>query len=172
MSSPSAACPPYAGRILRVDLDGGKTWSEPTSDYAERWLGGRAVNTRILLNELPRGTGWEEPDNLLLFGAGLLVGTAAGGACRVSVESRNVFNEGIGSANMGGFWGAELKYAGFDHIVVRGRAKAPVFLVIRDGQAELRDASGLWGLSTWETEAAVRRALGDERMQDCAKRRW
>ncbi len=157
--------PPYAGRILRVDLDGGRTWSQPTAEYAERWLGGRAVNTWILLNELAPGTGWDEPANLLVFGAGLLVGTSAGGACRVSVESRNVFNEGIGSANMGGFWGAELKYAGFDHVVIRGQARRPVFLLIRDGQAQLREASSLWGLTTWDTEAAIRRELADERIR-------
>ena len=155
----------YAGAILRVDLSSGKIRIQPTADYANRWLGGRAVNTWILLEELDSGTAWDEPGNLLVFGAGVLVGTLAGGACRVSVESSNVFNQGVGSANMGGFWGAELKFAGFDHIVVRGRAASPVVLLIRDGAAELREASSLWGLSTWDTEARIRQELGDPRIR-------
>lgn len=149
-----------AGRILRVDLSHGSIWSEETAKYAERWIGGRAINSYILFNEVDPGTRWFDPENLLVFGAGALVGTSLG-ANRMSVDTKNVFNNGKGSANVGGHFAAELKYAGFDHIVISGRAKAPVYLWISDGKAELRDARDLWGKTTFETEATLQREFGD-----------
>ncbi len=104
-----------AGKILRVDLANSKVWTEPTEKYAKRWIGGRAINTWILLNELSPSVKWSDPANLLCFGVGALGGTLAPGACRVSVDTKNAFNNGIGSANVGGFWGPELKFAGFDN---------------------------------------------------------
>ena len=118
----------YAGNILRIDLTKNKIWTEPTEKYAKRWIGGRAINTWILLNELNPEVEWYSPQNLLAFGVGVLVGTLAGGACRVSVDTKNVFNNGIGSANVGGFFGAELKFAGFDNIIISGKAKSPVYI--------------------------------------------
>lgn len=117
-----------AGKILRVDLSRNKIWTEDTKKYAKRWIGGRAINTWILLNEMKPETKWSDPENILIFGAGALVGTLAPGACRVSVDSKNAFNNGKGSSNFGGHWGAELKYAGFDHIVITGKAEKPVYL--------------------------------------------
>ncbi|GAH94141.1 unnamed protein product, partial [marine sediment metagenome] len=83
---------------------------------------------------------WYDPQNLLTFGVGVLVGTLAPGACRVSVDSKNVFNNGIGSANVGGFFGAEIKFAGFDNIIISGKAKNPVYLWICNKNVEIRDA--------------------------------
>lgn len=153
-----------AGRILRVDLGDGTMTVEKSAEYATRTLGGRGTNSLLLLNEIEPGTTWDDPRNLLCFGAGSLVGTAAPGACRTDVATVNVFHGGKGSANVGGFWGAELKYAGFDHVVIRGKAEAPVYLFIHDGRAEIRDASWLWGKTTWETETLLRERLGDERI--------
>jgi aldehyde:ferredoxin oxidoreductase len=155
----------YAGSILRVNLTNGKIWTEPTEKYANRWIGGRAINTWILLNELNPEVKWNDPQNLLTFGVGVLVGTLAPGACRVSVDSKNVFNDGIGSANVGGFFGAELKFAGFDNIIISGRAKDPVYLWICDRKVEIRDAAFLWGKTTWETEKEIRQNLNDERIR-------
>jgi aldehyde:ferredoxin oxidoreductase len=149
-----------AGSILRVDLSQGTIWTEETAKYAERWIGGRSINSYILLNEVSPDTKWSDPENLLLFGAGALVGTSIG-ANRLSIDSKNVFNNGKGSANVGGHFAAELKYAGFDHIVVSGKADKPVYLWISDGQAELRDASVLWGKCTYETEDTLQQELGD-----------
>jgi len=158
----------YAGKILRVDLTNEEIWTEPTEKYAGRWLGGRAINTWILLNELDSQVKWSDPENLLAFGVGALVGTLAAGACRISVDTKNAFNNGIGSANVGGFFGAELRFAGFDNLVIRGRAKKPVYLQINDGTVEIRDASSIWGKTTWETEKSLRHELGDERIRVAA----
>jgi aldehyde:ferredoxin oxidoreductase len=149
-----------AGKILRVDLSDGRIWTEETAKYAERWIGGRAINSYILFNEIDPGTRWFDPENLLIFGAGALVGTSLG-ANRMSIETKNVFNNGKGSANVGGHFAAELKYAGFDHVVVSGKAETPVYLWISDGKAELRDAGALWGKTTYETEEMLQRELGD-----------
>lgn len=142
----------WAGRILRVDLTTGRITTEETQPFAASWIGGRALNSYLLLKEMAPETRWSDPDNLLIFGAGALVGTLAPGACRVSIETKNVFSGGKGSANVGGHFGAELKYAGFDHVVISGKAERPVYLFVHRGKAELRDARGLWGKTTFETE--------------------
>jgi aldehyde:ferredoxin oxidoreductase len=153
-----------AGKILRVDLSSGYIWTEETEKYAQRWIGGRAINSYILFDEMDPKTKWFDPENLLIFGVGSLVGTSPGG-CRVSVDTKSVFNNGKGSANVGGHFGAELKYAGFDHVVVIGKAEKPVYLWISDGTAEIRDAKDLWGKTTYETEETLHRELGDKRIR-------
>ena len=102
---------------------------------------------------------------MLIFGAGCLVGTLAPGACRISIDTKNVFNNGKGSANAGGNFGAELKYAGFDHVVITGKAESPVYLWIEDGKVEIRDAGSVWGKTTYETEEILQRELGDNRIE-------
>ena len=89
-----------AGKILRVDLGTGRTWTESSEPYAARTLGGRGTNSLILINEIGPGTKWSDPGNLLCFGAGSLVGTAAPGACRTDISTINVFSGGKGSANV------------------------------------------------------------------------
>lgn len=158
----------YAGNILRVNLTDSKIWTEPTEKYATRWIGGRSINTWILLNELNSDVKWSDPENLLTFGVGVLVGTLAPGACRVSVDTKNVFNNGIGSANVGGFFGAELKFAGFDNIIISGKAERPVYIWIHDREVEIKDASSIWGKTTWETEREIRKNLNDERIRVAA----
>lgn len=158
----------YAGKILRVDLSAGNIWTEPTEKHARRFVGGRAVNTWILLNELSPDVGWSDPENMIAFGPGMLVGTLAPGAGRTSVDTTNAFNDSMGSSNVGGFFGAELRFAGFDHVVIRGRAEEPVYLWMCDGEAEVRDASPMWGETTWETERAIREEIGDKRVRVAA----
>ncbi len=119
----------------------------------------------ILLDEMRPESKWSDAENMLIFGVGCLVGTLTPGACRVSVDTINVFNNGKGSANFGGHFGAELKYAGFDHVVITGKAKNPVYLWIHDRNAEIRDASSLWGKATDETEEILQRELGDSRIE-------
>ncbi len=149
------------GKILRVDLSNMRVWEETSEPYALRGLGGRGINSLIMLAEIPVGTKWHEPENLLCFGVGSLVGTLAPGASRVDVGSINVFSGGKGSANVGGFWGAEVKYAGFDNIIIAGKASCPVYLFISDGHAEIRDASFIWGKSVNETERILREHHAD-----------
>ena len=148
-----------AGKILRIDLGSGRVWTEETAGYANQFIGGRAINSFILLKEMDRGVKWSDPENLLIFGAGALVGTPAPGACRTSIETKNVFNNGKGSANVGGHFGPELKYAGFDHIVISGKSERPVYLFIRQGMVELRDARSIWGKTTFEAEEMLNQEL-------------
>ncbi len=152
-----------AGRILRVDLTTGRIWTDDMARYAARFLGGLAVNSYILLSETAPGTTWSDPGNPLIFGPGCLDGTLAPAANRVSIDTINAFNGGKGSANIGGYFGPELKYAGFDHLVITGKAERPVYLWITDGHAELRDAGHLWGKTIRETEEHLHRELGDDR---------
>ena len=157
-----------AGKILRVDLSSGKMSTEDTEKYAKRWLGGRAINDFILLSEMDPRTKWSDPENMLIFGTGCLSGTLAPGACRITIDTKNAFNNGKGSANAGGHFGPELKYAGFDHVIITGKAENPVYLWIHDGTAELRDASSVWGKTTYETEEILREQLGDDRIEIAA----
>ena len=154
-----------AGKILRVNLGTRRISTEDTEKYARRFIGGRTINSLILLNEMVPETKWSDPDNMLILGAGCLVGTLAPGACRVSIDTKSAYNDGKGSANFGGHFGAELKYAGFDNVVIIGRAENPVYLWVHDGDAELRDASSVWGKTTYETEEILREELGDNRIQ-------
>jgi len=154
-----------AGKILRVDLSNKKIWTVDTKKYIEKTLGGRGINSLIMLDEIDIGTKWYDPENLLCFGAGSLVGTIAPGACRVDVSSINVFSGGKGSANVGGFWGPELKYAGYDNIIIVGKSEKPVYLCIRDDKVEIRDASFLWGKDTYETENVLREDIKDEHIK-------
>ena len=113
----------------------------------------------------PRRRNGRIPENPIIFGAGCLVGTMVPGANRVSIETKNAWTGGKGSANFGGHFGPELKYAGFDHVVIMGRAEKPAYLWICDGQAEIRSADALWGKTASETEEILRRELGDDRIE-------
>lgn len=154
-----------AGKILRVDLSREKVWTEDTAPYAERFIGGRAINSYLLLKEMKPNIKWSDPENMLIFGVGCLVGTMAPAACRVSVDTKNAYTGGKGSANFGGHFGPELKFAGFDHVVITGKAEKPVYLWITDGSAEIRDAKSIWGKTTYETEEILHKELGDDRIE-------
>lgn len=152
----------YAGKILRVDLGSGSFFCEPTAKYARDWLGGSGIAQWILYNELKPWVTPYAPANRLIFSAGPLVGTLAPGASRMSADSKNAVTLGVGTSNADSFFGPELKYAGYDHIIIQGKARKPVYLWIDDDHVELRDASYLWGMTTWETLDAIRQELGDD----------
>lgn len=153
-----------AGKILRVDLSSGRVWTEDTMKYAEKFLGGRTLASYFLLTEMDPGTKWSDPENMLIFSPGILAGTLVYGASRTSIDSKNVFNDGKGSANFGGNFGPELKLAGFDMIVIIGKAKRPAYLWIHD-DVELRDARSVWGTTTLETDRILREELNDDRVE-------
>ncbi len=154
----------YGGRILRVDLTTGKLHEEPTEKYLN-WVGGRGINEWILFNELPVEAKPLDPENIFTIGVGPLVGTLSPFCSRVSVDTKNAFTGGVGSANCGGHFGAEMKYAGYDNLVFTGRSPEPVYLWLSDGKAELRDASELWGKTTWDTERAIRQRERDNEVR-------
>lgn len=156
----------YNGRILRVDLTEGRVWEENPEERVYRlYMGGSALSLYYLLRELKPGTDPLGPDNVLVFMSSVLSGAPIPGVARYTVAARSPLTGAFGEAEAGGFWGPELKMAGFDGIVIRGKAQKPVYLWIKDGKAEIRDASHLTGKDTGEVQRIIREELGDERIR-------
>jgi aldehyde:ferredoxin oxidoreductase len=154
------------GRILHVDLTSGETRIEqPSADVYRLLVGGRALIAYLLLRDMPSGIEPFSPDNLLIFAPGMLQGTNFPGAGRHGVGGKSPLTGALGSSEAGGWWGHELKRAGFDALVIRGRAECPVYIWINDGEVEIRNADHLWGLKTAPTEARIREELGDDRVR-------
>ncbi|MDI7277892.1 MAG: aldehyde ferredoxin oxidoreductase N-terminal domain-containing protein, partial [Anaerolineae bacterium] len=156
----------YTGRILRVNLTDGQVSVEtPPESFYRRYLGGHGFIAYYLLNEVPPGADPLGPDNALILAGGLVTGVPVAGGGRSHVGGKSPLTGLYGEADVGGFFGAELRLAGFDAIVVRGRAPQPVYLWVHDGEAEIRPAGHLWGLTTLECLRAVRQELGDRRIR-------
>jgi aldehyde:ferredoxin oxidoreductase len=154
------------GNILRVDLTAGKLAVEGISDdHYRRHLGGRGIIAHTLLTEAPAGIDPFGPENRLVFALGTLTGHPFVGSGRNSVGCKSPLTGGYGESEAGGFWGAELKKAGFEAVVIEGISPKPVYLSIKDGEAEIRDADRLWGLETADTDRAIREELGDRRIR-------
>lgn len=152
----------YTGKVLHVDLSSGSIEiEEPTADFYRRYLGGNGFVAYYLLKTVPAGADPLGPDNALVYAGGPMTGVPMGGAGRNAVGAKSPLTGLYGEADVGGFFGAEMRRAGFDAIVVRGKAETPVYLWVHDGEAELRPAEHLWGKTTLECEAAVRDELGD-----------
>ncbi|MDF1552677.1 MAG: aldehyde ferredoxin oxidoreductase family protein [Deferrisomatales bacterium] len=128
----------------------------------EKYLGGRGIDAYLLYNLLKPDTDPLGPDNVLTVSAGLLTGTPSPAPSRTHIGAKSPLTNLFGSANMGGFFGAELRYAGFDHLVVTGKADKPVYLWVNDGTIEIRDAAHLWGKDTVETMVTLREEMDDE----------
>ncbi len=154
----------WTGRILDVNLDGGSFRDRETMPYAERFLGGRGIATRIYWEEVTPDTGALEPENRLIFMAGALVATGAQGATRMTIMGKSPMRmpEGFCYGNLGGFFPAYLKRAGYDGVVVSGRAEKPVYVLVKDGVPELRDASELWGKGTYEVQKRLKETHGSK----------
>ena len=152
--------------VLRVDLSAGKlTVQEISDDHYRRYLGGRGFIAHTLLTEVPKGIDPFGPENRLVFALGTITGHPLAGSGRNSVGCKSPLSGGYGESEAGGFWGAELKRAGFEAVVIEGTAPAPVYLWINDGRAELRPADHLWGRETADTDRAIREELGDNRVR-------
>jgi aldehyde:ferredoxin oxidoreductase len=153
----------WVGRILQVDLDTSEISEFPTQPYAEKYLGGRGIGARLYWEKVKPETGAFDPENCLIFMTGPIVATGAQGATITTVVGKSpaTIPEGYCYGNLTGFVGAELKKAGFDGVVITGRAHRPVYLFIEDGRAELRDASGLWGRNGYETGRLLEQAHGE-----------
>jgi len=152
----------YLNRILRVDLSTGELSEEPISmEIAVAFVGGRGYGAKILYDELPPGTDPLCPKNKIIFMTGPLTGTAAPTSGRFSVSTKSPVTGTVLDANSGGYWGTELKRAGFDGIVIEGASETPVYLAILNGRAELRDASSLWGLDVFQTEDKLKGMVND-----------
>src|SRR5512143_2906424 len=156
----------YWGKILRVNLtDGTIKTEEYGDDWYRAYYGGRGFIAYFLLKEVPVGADPLGPENKLIFAMGPLTGGPFSGSGRSSVGAKSPLTGGYGEGDVGGFFGAELKHAGFDGIIFEGKSPKPVYLWVHDGQAEILDASHLWGLSTLESQDAIRAELGDKRIR-------
>jgi aldehyde:ferredoxin oxidoreductase len=156
----------FHNKILRVDLTNREiSVEEPGEVFFRTYFGGWGLIAYYLLQEVPPGTDPLGPDNLLIFASGVVTGAPCGGSGRHAVGAKSPLNGGFGEADVGGFWGAELKRAGWDAIIFTGQAAEPVYLWIQDDQVEIRDATHLWGKQTAELEQTLREELGDERVR-------
>ena len=156
----------FWNKILHVNLTDRTTWiEEPGDAFYRRYGGGRGIIGHYLLKYVPSGADPLGPENLLIIAPGVVTGAAVPGAGRHSVGAKSPLTGGFGESESGGFWGAELKRAGWDALVFHGVSPTPVYLWINEDAVEFRDASHLWGRITGEVEEAIVEELGDPRIR-------
>ena len=156
----------YAGKILRVDLSTGQMRVDGLPEnLLRKFIGVSALGAKIIYDELDPSIGPLDPDNLLIFLTGPLTGTMCPSCGRYCVCTRSPLTNIWAEAHAAGYWGPELKFAGFDGIVIKGKSERPVYLWIKDGAYELKDAAALWGRDAYETEEALRKELQDEKVK-------
>jgi aldehyde:ferredoxin oxidoreductase len=152
----------YSGKILKVNLSDGNITKLATADYADRFLGGRGIAAKIYWDMVPPETKAFDPENCLICVTGPVAGFTGLAGCRWQICGKSPAGalEAFSYANLGGKWGSALKYAGYDGLVVQGKADKPVYLFIHDGTVEIRNASFLWGESAFDTSDSLRAQLG------------
>ncbi len=154
------------GRILHVNLTTGTLEDEyPSESFFRTYLGGSAMGLYYILKGMRPGTDGLDPANVLTVMDSLLTGAPIAGQSRVTVNARSPLTDGIGDSQAGGFFPAELRFAGFLGLVITGRAAEPVYLWLHDGKAELRPAGHLWGRTTSEVDDLLKAELGDDKIQ-------
>ena len=142
----------FHDKILRVNLtEGTIAVEEPGPIYFRRYMGGWNIIADVLIKEVPKGADPLGPDNRLVFAPGVLTGLAASGCSRNAVGAKSPLTGAFGATEVGGRWNAQFKRAGFDAVIFEGVSPKPVYLWVHDGEAEIRDASHLWGMATKET---------------------
>ena len=156
----------FTGKILRVNLDKETTSTETIEEtFYRRHFGGRGLISYILLNELEPKIDPLGPKNKLIFACGPVTGAPVSGSGRNSVGAKSPLTGAYGEGEAGGFWGAELKQAGFDAIIVEGKASSPVYLWIDDQNVEIRDASRLWGLEIRKSQETIQTELDNKKVK-------
>lgn len=156
----------YTGNILRVNLSNKAiTIEHPDDKFYRTYIGGTALIGYYLLKELKPGIDPLGPDNKLVFSSGVITGIPVAGTGRNGVGAKSPLTNGWGDAQAGGYWGAELKRAGWDAIIVEGKADKPVYVWINDDRVEIKDASHLWGKTTAEVQKLIRNELADDRIR-------
>ena len=156
----------YTGKILRIDLSNKNITEETHGDtFYRRYVGGWGIIGYHLLKELPPMIDPLGPENKLIFAAGPITGVPLPGNGRNAVGAKSPLTGGFGVGEAGGYWGAELKHAGLDGLIFEGVSEGPVYLWVKDGEPELRDAGHLWGKYTKETQETIRKELNDDRVR-------
>ena len=152
----------WAGKILRVNLTAGTVTSEPLNmTWAREYLGSRGLAAKYLCEEVDAKVDPLSADNKIIWATGPLTGTMASTGGRYTVTTKGPLTGAIACSNSGGYWGAELRMAGWDMIIFEGKSAKPVYLYISDDLAELRDAAGIWGTSVWKTEETLKKQHQD-----------
>ena len=159
----------WTTNVLRVNLDAGSCTTEPLNmTWAHEYLGQRGLATKYYTAEVDAAVDPFSPTNKLIFATGPLTGTMAATGGRYSVITKGPLTGAIACSNSGGYFGAELKFAGWDMVIVEGASPKPVYLLITDGHAELVDASHLWGKTVWQTEEEIKRFHQDPQIRVAA----
>ena len=154
----------YCGKLLRIDLSAGEVHVEPLDpSIARKFIGGRGLGTYILSKEVDPQVDPLSPDNKLIIATGPLTGTKAPTASRYMVITKSPLSGTIACSNSGGFWGPELKKAGYDAIIIEGKSQAPVYLSIKDDAVEIRDAAKYWGKLVGEATDMLKEEAGDDK---------
>jgi len=151
----------YAGKILRVDLNNkGKVTSDVLDEaFLRKYIGGATLGIKLLYDDMSPSVQWSDPENPLFLGSGPLGGTRVGGSGAVAVVTKGALTNGIASTQANGFFGAFLRFAGFDGIIIQGAAPSWTYLYIHDGMVELRDASHLVGKNNFEVDQIIKKEL-------------
>ena len=156
----------YNGKILHVDLTELKFWvEEPSEAFYRTYGGGSAMGVYYILREVPKGADALGPENMMTMMVGTATGLPISGQSRMCVNARSPLTGAIGDSQVGGFFPAKMKDAGYDGIVIRGKAPRPVYLWINDGKVEIREAGHLWGKTTGEVEDLIKQELDDAKVE-------
>lgn len=150
-----------AGLILKIDLSKETVEKLPSKPVTDIFMGGHGINIKMIYDSVKPESGALDPGNMLAFATGPFTGTLCPGSSRTAVAAKSPLTGCLGISNFGGYWGAELKYAGYDQLVVTGAASKPVYIEIYNDQVVIRDASHLWGMDNYETAAAIRQERGN-----------
>ena len=156
----------WQNRILRVNLTTGETRTEPlVTQWVQQYLGGRGLATKYLWEGMDPATDALAPENMLIFATGPLTGTMASTGGRFTVVTKAPLTNAIACSNSGGKFGAELKLAGYDMLIVEGKSAKPVYLTILDDKVELHDAASYWGTTVWHTEETIKEKHQDPQIK-------
>mmetsp|Transcript_6262 Transcript_6262/g.3508 ORF Transcript_6262/g.3508 Transcript_6262/m.3508 type:complete len:635 (-) Transcript_6262:1175-3079(-) len=157
---------PLTRKIAYIDLSKETIKiSDISLELRLKFLGGRGLDAYLLYKNVSKGIDPLGPDNAAIISAGLLVGCMASASARTHVMAKSPLTNLLGSANMGGFFAPEMRWAGFDHLIIKGKAKKPVYIYIHDGEIEIKDADKIWGKGVYETQNIIRKELNDEETQ-------
>ncbi len=159
----------WTRKILRVDLSKGTCKSEPLNmEWAQQYLGQRGLATKYFVEEVDPKVDPLSPANKMIMATGPLTGTPASTGGRYSVITKGALTGAIACSNSGGYFGAELKFAGWDMVIFEGKSAKPVYLSIEDDKVELRDAAHLWGKTVWQTEETIKKTHQDPQVRVCS----
>ena len=157
---------PLNRKIAYINLSTGEVRTSPIpAEVRRKFIGGRGLDAYLLYNHTEKDVDPLGPDNALIFSGGLLTATCASATARTHVMAKSPLTGLLGSANMGGFFAPELAWAGFHHLVIKGRSEKPVYIWVHNGEIEIREAAGIWGRSVTESQWEIRRELGDEEVK-------